>query len=89
VLLAGLGADCEWRLVGPDEGGLRRFAQPSTGSATVDSIRIIAHGRPGAILLGSTEIDGDTLARRDGELAQIGQVLAAGGDLQLYACEVG
>jgi hypothetical protein len=89
VLLAGLGADCEWRLVGPDEGGLRQIRAALDGQRDVDSIRIIAHGRPGAILLGSTEIDGDTLARRDGELAQIGQVLAAGGDLQLYACEVG
>jgi Ca2+-binding RTX toxin-like protein len=89
ALLAGLGVDSEWRLVGPDEDGLRQIRAALDGQRDVASIRIVAHGRPGAILLGSTEIDGDTLARRDGELARIGQALAVGGDLQLYACAVG
>ena len=77
------------RLVGPDEDGLRQIRAALDGQRDVASIRIVAHGRPGAILLGSAEIDDDTLARRDGELARIDQALAAGGDLQLYACAVG
>jgi len=89
VLLAGLGADCEWRLVGPDEDGLRQIRVALGGQRDVASIRIVAHGWPGTILLGAAEIDGDTLARRNGELAEIGQALAAGGDLQIYGCAVG
>ena len=51
-LVAGLEADSEWRLVDRDSDGLAQMQAALAGRSGLDSIRILAHGRPGALLLG-------------------------------------
>ena len=63
-LLAGLDAHGPWRLIGADEDGLRQIRQALAGQGEAASIRIVAHGRPGAIRLGAGEVDAGTLAAR-------------------------
>jgi hypothetical protein len=53
------------------------------------SIRILAHGRPGALRIGSEELTRESLASHAAELAAIGQALGDDGDVQIYGCEVG
>jgi Ca2+-binding RTX toxin-like protein/alpha-tubulin suppressor-like RCC1 family protein len=88
-LIAGLEADSEWRLVDGDSDGLAQVQAALAGRSGLDSIRILAHGRPGTLLLGASELTRETLDAQAEALATIGQALAARGDVQIYACEVG
>jgi hypothetical protein len=53
------------------------------------SIRILAHGRPGALWIGAGELTCDNVDHHAAELAAIGQALGIDGDVQIYGCEVG
>ncbi|MBL8399306.1 MAG: DUF4347 domain-containing protein [Candidatus Accumulibacter sp.] len=83
--------DCQGQpiSVSADDDGLRQMNQALAGVSGVDSIRLFAHGRPGAFLLGAMEVDAGTLSARADEFAAIGRALNAGGDCQLYGCAVG
>ncbi|MEF8756311.1 MAG: DUF4347 domain-containing protein [Accumulibacter sp.] len=89
ALVASLPTNSEWRLLGAQEDGLRQLRAAVDGRSEFASIRLLAHGRPGAILLGAAAVDAGSLAGRAEDLAAIGRALAAGGDVQLYACAVG
>jgi hypothetical protein len=59
------------------------------GRRDLASIRILAHGRPGALLLGAGELTRETLAptpRTGGDRPGAGR---RDGDVQIYGCEVG
>ena len=87
TLLNGLGADTEVILI--DGGnGLQQMADALAGRSGVDAIHVFSHGSVGALQLGDTLLNSDTLNTYAPLLAQIGQSLTAEGDLLLYGCNV-
>ena len=75
----------------PHRDGLRQIAAILARHHLTDlsSISIVGHGSSGVIDVGGTTLDGADLSTYTAELAKIGAALAPGGDLQLYACDVG
>ncbi|WP_034930090.1 DUF4347 domain-containing protein, partial [Candidatus Accumulibacter vicinus] len=88
-LIAGLGADSEWMLLDSDSEGVPQVQAALNGRSGLASIRILAHGRSGALLLGASELTHENLEQHSRNLALIGQALDDQGDLQIYGCEVG
>ncbi len=54
----------------------------------LNSIQIFSHGKAGAIQLGNTILDGETLDAYRQQLQQWGQALTDSGDLLLHGCNV-
>ena len=87
TLLKGLDPAVEVLLL--DEGqGLERIAARLEGRHGIDAIHLISHGEPGALLLGASRVDQNSLAGYSDELARIGAALSADGDILLFGCNV-
>ncbi|HEY2248453.1 MAG TPA: DUF4347 domain-containing protein [Bradyrhizobium sp.] len=56
--------------------------------SSLDGIQIVSHGASGALELGATILNDADLSGHASALASIGAVLASGGNLSLYACDV-
>jgi alpha-tubulin suppressor-like RCC1 family protein len=88
-LIAGLGEDSEWLLVDGGSDGVLQMADALADRRGLTSIRILAHGRPGALLLGAWELTQANLDQHCRTLAMIGRALDGNGGVQIYGCEVG
>lgn len=88
-LVAGLGADTEWVLLDAEQNGVLQMQTTLADKRDLDSMRIIAHGRPGAVQLGSAELTQETIDDHASALGAIGKSLGEQGDVQIYACELG
>ncbi len=89
TLLDGLAPGTEVYLLDPQEDGLEQIAAALAGQTGIGAISIIAHGGDGAIRLGDTIVNADTVAHSQAALATIGASLAPGGDILLYSCDTG
>jgi hypothetical protein len=89
TLVAGLSADTEWVLLDDDQEGVLQMQAVLADRHQLASIKILAHGHPGALLLGAGELTRDSLEPHAVALAAIGQALDDDGDVQIYGCEVG
>ncbi len=89
TLIAGLSADSEWVWLTAEDNGLLQMQAVLANRHDLASIRILAHGRPGTLMLGAGELTRDTIDQHVTELAMIGRALAREGDVQIYGCEVG
>src|SRR5687767_10129721 len=88
ALIAGMSAGSEVVLLDSQSDGLARIATYLNGRSGIDSIHLISHGRAGALYLGSTLLDSETIGSYADQLQTIGQSLTTTGDLLLYACNV-
>jgi hypothetical protein len=89
TLIAGLGADSELVWLDATQDGLQQMQAALADRHDLASIRILAHGSPGALRIGSGELTRDNVDHHAAELAAIGQALGIDGDVQIYGCEVG
>ena len=88
TLLAGLSDDVQVVWLDSASDGMRQIAAALQGVAGLASIQIVSHASAGALLLGSTVLNAESLQTYASELAQIGAALSEGGDLLLFGCEV-
>jgi hypothetical protein len=75
-------------LIGADEDGMARITNTLAGRHDIAAIHLLSHGEPGAIALGSSRLDNNTLLTRAPELASWGSALGPDGDIVVYGCEV-
>ncbi len=76
-------------VIAADEDGLALITQTLQTRQDLAAIHLIGHGESGAMRLGNTLLDGQSLMTRAEELAQWGAALTEDGDLLLYGCELG
>lgn len=88
LLTRDLPEDTAWLVIYSQRGGLEQLAAASSSYDNLDSIQIIAHGRDGAVTLGSGAVDAQSLTDSAAQLRGIASSLSATGDLLLYACSV-
>jgi hypothetical protein len=74
--------------IGADEDGLARIGAELAARQDVSAVHIISHGSDGAVYLGRSVLDQQSLQARSGEIAAWGSSLTADGDLLLYGCDV-
>jgi hypothetical protein len=88
VLRQGLSADTDSVALDSDGDGLMEMAAFLAGRHDLTSIGVVAHGAPGAVALGSASLNAQSLGRYGNELAVVGSALGAGGELDLWSCDV-
>ncbi len=89
VLVSQFEAGTEYKVLYAAHDGLLQIEESLSGKSDYSSIRIISHGSPGAITIGSTLLNSDNLLPYQLQLANIGHSLTESGDLLLYGCNVG
>ena len=89
TIIAALPAGTEWVVLDAHSDGIQQIAAALAGRTDLDAIRLISHGSPGSLQLGTTVLTADNLADYAGELHAIGSALSETGDLLLYGCDVG
>jgi Ca2+-binding RTX toxin-like protein len=89
TLRAALPPDSDWAIVDAQADGVAQLESITARYAGLESIHLLAHGRPGALLLGSGWLTADTVRDQSPALARIGASLAADGDILVYGCETG
>jgi hypothetical protein len=65
----------------------RQIATALAGHRDLNAVHIIAHGAPGRVSFAAGEWSAAMLEEAAGDLAVIGRVLAADGELRLWSCE--
>ncbi|MEP9380040.1 DUF4347 domain-containing protein [Aquabacter sp. CN5-332] len=88
IILESIPNSAEFQLLDPQIDCLDQMIVALRERNGVPALHLICHGRPGALVFGSTQIDAQTLAERAADFARIGTSLAPGGDLLLYGCSV-
>ena len=68
--------------------GLQQIGHWLAQHTDLDAVHVFSHGQAGAMQLGSSVLDGATLAERAGEVALWSQAFSVDGDLMLYGCDL-
>ena len=89
ALARGLGAGREVVILDATRDGLRQIAEALEGRSGIDALHIVSHGRQGSVDLGSLMLGAGDLPAHGADLQAIGRVMAEGGDILLYGCDVG
>ena len=87
-LARGIDPDNEVVVVRAGECVLSQIAYDCTRRKASDTVHIISHGEPGALLFSSGRIHGGNLADFADEFRTIGSSLTDDGDILLYGCNV-
>jgi hypothetical protein len=91
-LLAGIaaqpGRSIDVVRIAADEDGLARIGAELAARQDVSAVHIISHGSDGAVYLGRSVLDLQSLEARAGELAAWSGSLTADADVLIYGCDV-
>uniref|UniRef100_UPI0022A89669 DUF4347 domain-containing protein n=1 Tax=Microvirga roseola TaxID=2883126 RepID=UPI0022A89669 len=89
TIVQGISPTAEVVLIDSSQDGVQQMAEALSGRSGVDAIHIVSHGDDGVLLLGNGPLHAGNMEGYAVALAQVGQALTAGGDIQLWGCEVG
>ena len=81
-------ATAELVVLDQERDGLAQIASHLAGRTGIDAIHVVSHGRPGALRVGATLLDGTSIDAYARELQSIGQSLTTNGDILFYACNL-
>ncbi|WP_110960067.1 DUF4347 domain-containing protein [Acidovorax sp. ST3] len=87
-LLKGVPQDAEVVVLDASKNGVAQMADYLKDKAAVGSVHVLSHGGDGYLLLGNTMLSASNLDDYQGKLAQISKVIAPGGNIFLYGCDV-
>jgi len=87
-LIPQIPSDSEIVVLDRDKDGVTQILAALRSRFELDAIDIISHGTPGALMLGSGELNRANLASYAEQLTEIGTHLSDSGDILLYGCEV-
>ena len=68
---------------------LTQIADALAGCRGLETVAIVSHGRPGALLAGNAALTRANMAQYQARLRAIGAALRPGGALDLYGCDIG
>ncbi|NEQ24243.1 MAG: DUF4347 domain-containing protein, partial [Microcoleus sp. SIO2G3] len=75
-------------LLDSTQDGIAQITSALQGRSDVDSVQIFAHGAPGSLQIGSTQLNTETLEGYASQLQQWRSAFSPTGDLLLYGCDV-
>src|SRR4051794_37715672 len=88
ILLVGIRPNVEPILLSNDEPALRQMARAVQDRDGLETIHVIAHGRPGEVSFGAGTVSAGTLGLHSADLHALGQALN-GGEIGLWCCRAG
>ena len=87
-LLKSVPQDAEVVVLDASKNGVAQMADYLKDKAAVGSVHVLSHGGDGYLLLGNTLLSASNLDDYQGKFAQISKVIAPGGSIFLYGCDV-
>ncbi|MBT00015.1 MAG: hypothetical protein CMI01_15240 [Oceanospirillaceae bacterium] len=88
ALIAALPDQAKVVMLDREANGLQQMLDALEGVQDLDSIQLLTHGEPGALMIGGQLVDSHVLADNAGLLAEIGSHLSENGDILLYGCDL-
>ena len=88
ALIAALPANATYVILDPNQDGFAQMASYLQGKTGITSISLISHGMDGAIQAGSSWLTNADIGEYAADLSSIGASLKAGGQFQIYGCDV-
>src|SRR5262245_14292453 len=82
------GIDVEVVLIDAAREGVAKITETLGQKRDLDAIHVISHARAGAVQLGSTQLDFETLLKRAGQIKSWGNALSEDGDILFYGCDL-
>ena len=82
------GRNLEFVLIDADKDGIRKITDTLAQKSNLDAIHIISHAEDGAVQLGSTALDFETLVKRAAAVKKWGSALTENGDILFYGCDL-
>ena len=82
------GRNLEFVLIDAERDGIRKITDTLAQKSDLDAIHIISHARDGAVQLGSTQLDFETLVKRAASIKKWGEALTEQGDILFYGCDL-
>jgi hypothetical protein len=82
------GRNLEFVLIDAERDGIRRITDTLAQKSDLDAIHIISHAADGAVQLGSTQLDFESLLKRAGAIKKWGDALTENGDILIYGCDL-
>ena len=80
--------DIEVVQLDPARDGVQQITEALAGRSGIDAVHILSHGEPGAVQLGSTTLDFDSLLANAAKIRTWGDALTDQADLLIYGCDV-
>ena len=78
----------EVRLLDTERDGIEQISQALAGYSDLDAVHFLSHGTDGAVQLGATWLDRNSLQAMAGSIAQWRASLSADADLLFYGCDL-
>src|SRR6185503_418733 len=78
----------EARLLDAERDGIEQISQALAGYSDLDAVHFLSHGTDGAVQLGATWLDRNSLQASAGAIAQWRASLSADADLLFYGCDL-
>ncbi|MCH8193366.1 MAG: DUF4347 domain-containing protein, partial [Planctomycetes bacterium] len=75
-------------LLDANRDGISQIGAALAGYSDLNAVHFVSHGSAGAVSLGSTRLDLDTLRRYSAEIKAWGDALAETGDILIYGCNL-
>src|SRR5262245_18998000 len=82
------GINLEFVLIDAERDGVAKITETLGQKRELDAIHVISHARDGAVQLGSTQLDFETLLKRAGQIKSWGNALSEDGDILFYGCDL-
>ena len=75
-------------LIDAERDGIRKITDTLAQKSDLDAIHIISHATDGAVQLGCTQLDFETLLKRAASVKKWGEALTENGDILIYGCDL-
>ena len=80
--------DIEVVQLDPARDGVQQISEALAGRSDIDAVHILSHGEPGAVQLGNTTLNFDSLLANAAKIRAWGDALTEQADLLIYGCDV-
>ena len=80
--------DVEVMMLDAGKDGIRQITKTLAGREDISAVHIVSHGADGAVQLGKTTLDFDSLLKNASKIKSWGSALTDNADILIYGCEV-
>ena len=84
----GQGRHLEFVLIDHERDGIRKITDTLAQKRDLDAVHIISHAHDGAVQLGRSALDFETLVKRAAAVKKWGSALTENGDILFYGCDL-
>lgn len=88
ALVAGVKQGVDIVVLDPSKDGITQISSYLSTHKGITALQIFSHGTPGTVLIGSTQLDSNTLDTRSVDISSWSGSLTENADIMIYGCDV-